>query len=382
MLLRRFSRPLTWALPLALCAGLLLQPDAAAQAARAGLLLCGNLVVPALFPFFILSSLLVSTGAPPGWAAVVRGHGEAVPPDRRQRFGVGAGVSGQGIRWGEDRLHVVRRKLCDRTQAEHLLMFCNNLKPRLHPGRHERCHLPQHRRWLPAPGHSNLLRPPGGFLTPPRPWGNRPNPSPPPTPPSLQPLSHRVRPAGGQRYGGERVRLVIFFNVVLRLLDCCGQPGLCRGLLALCHCPDAWQLPLLSGVRESCQRGGAAVWYGGWPHPAAFLLSWGGCRPLPDPDLSHPARPEPAPLLSRKVLQGCISAALACLALRFLPPGATDAESHPTAPEQPLAGTFGVPLTVACGLVLGCGAGWVAFGKKTLENDRKKSIISGIMDRN
>lgn len=62
MLLRRFSRSLTWALPLALCAGLLLQPDAAAQAAKNGLLLCGNLIVPALFPFFILSSLLVSTG--------------------------------------------------------------------------------------------------------------------------------------------------------------------------------------------------------------------------------------------------------------------------------------------------------------------------------
>ena len=60
MLLRRFSRPLTWALPLALCAGLLLQPDAAAQAAKNGLLLCGNLVVPALFPFFILPYLYIT----------------------------------------------------------------------------------------------------------------------------------------------------------------------------------------------------------------------------------------------------------------------------------------------------------------------------------
>ena len=42
MLLRRFSRPLTWALPLALCAGLLLQPDAAAQAARTGFCCAGT----------------------------------------------------------------------------------------------------------------------------------------------------------------------------------------------------------------------------------------------------------------------------------------------------------------------------------------------------
>ncbi|MCD8145917.1 MAG: sporulation protein, partial [Clostridiales bacterium] len=43
-------------------AGLLRWPQAAADAAREGLALCSGVVIPALFPFFVLTSLAVSLG--------------------------------------------------------------------------------------------------------------------------------------------------------------------------------------------------------------------------------------------------------------------------------------------------------------------------------
>ena len=130
MLLRRFSRPLTWALPLALCAGLLLQPDAAAQAAKNGLLLCGNLIVPALFPFFILSSLLVSTGGAARFGRLLSG----VMGIWFHQPGASASALVLGFLGGypvgaKTVCTLYEEKLCDRTQAEHLLLFCNNAGP-------------------------------------------------------------------------------------------------------------------------------------------------------------------------------------------------------------------------------------------------------------
>ena len=130
MLLRRFSRSLTWALPLALCAGLLLQPDAAAQAAKNGLLLCGNLIVPALFPFFILSSLLVSTGGAARFGRLLSG----VMGIWFHQPGASASALVLGFLGGypvgaKTVCTLYEEKLCDRTQAEHLLLFCNNAGP-------------------------------------------------------------------------------------------------------------------------------------------------------------------------------------------------------------------------------------------------------------
>ena len=130
MLLRRFSRSLTWALPLALCAGLLLQPDAAAQAAKNGLLLCGNLIVPALFPFFILSSLLISTGGAARFGRLLSG----VMGIWFHQPGASASALVLGFLGGypvgaKTVCTLYEEKLCDRTQAEHLLLFCNNAGP-------------------------------------------------------------------------------------------------------------------------------------------------------------------------------------------------------------------------------------------------------------
>ena len=47
-----------------LCAtlALMLYPQESMQAARDGLTLCGNVIIPSLFPFFVLSSLVVELG--------------------------------------------------------------------------------------------------------------------------------------------------------------------------------------------------------------------------------------------------------------------------------------------------------------------------------
>ena len=123
MLLHRFSRPLTWALPLALCAGLLLQPDAAAQAAKNGLLLCGNLVVPALFPFFILSSLLVSTGGAARLGRLLSGvMGRLFHQTGTSASALVLGFLGGYPVGAKTVCTLYEEKLCDRTQAEHLLI--------------------------------------------------------------------------------------------------------------------------------------------------------------------------------------------------------------------------------------------------------------------
>ena len=48
---------------LAAMAGLLAASETAAQAVREGLALCGGSVIPALFPFLVVSRLFVATGS-------------------------------------------------------------------------------------------------------------------------------------------------------------------------------------------------------------------------------------------------------------------------------------------------------------------------------
>ena len=131
---------------------------------------------------------------------------------------------------------------------------------------------------------------------------------------------------------------------------------------------------MLSGVLELSN--GVALLPGTWDGliPAAFLLSWGGCSVhcqtltfLTQHGLNL------RPYFLGKLLQGCISAALACLALRFLPLAQRTLNPTQLPLEQPLAGTFGVPLTVACGLVLGVWVldGWLS-GKNTGKRQKKR----------
>ena len=57
------ARDLLFGLALtAVTAGLMLFPKECLAAAKTGLELCGNVILPSLFPFFVLSSLVVDLG--------------------------------------------------------------------------------------------------------------------------------------------------------------------------------------------------------------------------------------------------------------------------------------------------------------------------------
>ena len=77
---------------LAAMAGLLAASETAAQAVREGLALCGGSVIPALFPFLVVSRLFVATGS----AAAL---GQLLAPLTRRMLGV-SGPGGTAVLLG------------------------------------------------------------------------------------------------------------------------------------------------------------------------------------------------------------------------------------------------------------------------------------------
>ena len=109
---------------------LLFLPDVGAQAARDALALCAQTVIPSLFPFFVLSSLLVSCGA-----ADTLSH--LLSPLMRPLFGLsgtGAAALGLGLCGGypvgaRTAAKLVESGALSREEGERLLAFCNNAGP-------------------------------------------------------------------------------------------------------------------------------------------------------------------------------------------------------------------------------------------------------------
>ena len=111
-------------------AALLLFPQEAMAAAREGLALCGNVIVPSLFPFFVLSSLVVELG--------LAGYlGRALEKVMRPLFHV-SGECASAVVLGfvggypvgaRTAIELYRGGHCTRTEAERLLAFCNNSGP-------------------------------------------------------------------------------------------------------------------------------------------------------------------------------------------------------------------------------------------------------------
>ena len=111
-------------------AALILRPAEAADAARQGLQLCLQTVLPSLFPFFVLSSLLVACGAADDF-------GRALAPVMRPLFylsGAGALALALGLVGGypvgaRTTAELYRGGELSRAEAERLLSFCNNAGP-------------------------------------------------------------------------------------------------------------------------------------------------------------------------------------------------------------------------------------------------------------
>ena len=109
-------------------AALMACPAQAMEGARSGLALCGEVIVPSLFPFFILASLVVELGL-----AGQLGRAPVMGPlfglNGACASAVALGLIGGYPVGAKTALGLYENGLCTRTEAERLLAFCNNSGP-------------------------------------------------------------------------------------------------------------------------------------------------------------------------------------------------------------------------------------------------------------
>ncbi len=124
-------RDLFWGLGLLLwVAGLLRWPQEVIAAGQQGLTLCASTLLPSLFPFFVLSSLLVSLN-------LTRYPGRWLEHAMKPLFGIrGSGASALllgmvgGYPVGAKTVaELYRSGQCSKAEAQRLLLFCNNAGP-------------------------------------------------------------------------------------------------------------------------------------------------------------------------------------------------------------------------------------------------------------
>lgn len=109
---------------------LVLWPEQAMAAMRDGVDLCGNVILPSLFPFFVLSSLVVELGMSrylgkllePVMAPLFRVNGNCAAA-----LALGA-VGGYPV-GARTAIQIYENGQCSRTEAERMLAFCNNSGP-------------------------------------------------------------------------------------------------------------------------------------------------------------------------------------------------------------------------------------------------------------
>lgn len=114
---------------LGIFAALLIFPKAAAEAVKGGLIMCAQVIIPSLFPFFIATNLLNELGA----SKLIS---NALAP-----FGAKIGISGHGVSafiigvtggYPLGAAYIARLRsqgLISRDEASRLIVFCNNSGP-------------------------------------------------------------------------------------------------------------------------------------------------------------------------------------------------------------------------------------------------------------
>lgn len=264
--------------PLALLAALIVLPAAAAEGARSGLSVCAGVIVPSLFPFLVLSSLLSALGLP---AALARLAGPplarlGLPPEAAAPFLLG--LCG-GYPVGADAVaRLVRAGTLSPEEGSRLLPVCNNTGPGFIVGVAGSavfgsarvgallyfCHV------LAA---CTLALRPGGSARP-----LRAAPGAPPAPAGADVFSACV--AGAASITLNLCGYVVFFSVLGALLRGAGIVSALAGALsARLGAELRWSSALLSGLLEL--GGGVAALRGMPASPAnlalaAFLLGFGG----------------------------------------------------------------------------------------------------------
>lgn len=346
-------------------AALLLWPEQAVTAARDGLRLCGNVIVPSLFPFFVLSSLVVELGLSRYLGRLFQRF--MVPLFRVN--GACASALALGFVGGypvgaRTAIALYRSGQCTKTETERLLAFCNNSGPAFifgvvgagifHSGPAGLLLYLTHVAASLAVGLLFRFYKPHDGPASPRGSG------------SVQFQTGNAGAAFTRSVTGALSGIlnicafVICFTVILRLLTLCGALDLAAEVLAFLFRPlgmdRIWARRLLTGVVElssgvTALSGGAIS---GRLSMAAFMLGWAGlsvhCQVLAflgDSGLSM------GTYLSGKLLHGILSAALLRLLMPLLKL-AEPADSCLSLPVSALSALdFSRCLALSTGIALG-----------------------------
>ena len=328
---RQQCRDLLLGLALGLAAlALVVWPGEAMAAMKDGLKLCGNVIIPSLFPFFVLSSLVTELG-------MSRCLGRLLEPVMAPLFrlngacatAVALGVVGGYPVGARTAIQLYESGQCSRTEAERLLAFCNNCGPAFILGVAGAgifsngtaglllygCHLTAS---LLVGILFRFYRPEEG----PHPDGHADA--------SFQavrsPTAFTRSVTGALSATMNICAFILFFTVVLRLLTFSGALPAAAQLLARFLSPfgldPVWASRLLTGALElssgvSSLTSGA---FSGRMSMAAFMLGWAGvsvhCQVMAfsgDSGLSLRT------YMVGKLLHGLFSAGLMALLLHFLP---------------------------------------------------------------
>ena len=345
-------------------AALVISPGEAINGAKDGLALCFNVIVPSLFPFFVLSSLVVDLGL----AAYL---GRAMEGLMRPLFRV-SGSCAAAVALGfiggypvgaRTALQLYEQGLCSKTEAERLLAFCNNSGPAFILGvvgagvfGDSRVGLLLYLTHALASLLVGLLfRFYGG-------WERRRACAPRPKP--IQTVTLPAAFTGAVSRALQSTlnicAFVVFFAVVLRLLSAYGALSGAAALLSLAGFEGAWARRLVAGLLElssgvASLQGGAGL--AGRVSMAAFMLGWAGlsvhCQVLSflvDSGLSARV------YLAGKLCHGLIAAALTWGLTRLFPLSAPVADYLVEQTESIAALDFSTALAAS---TLAALAGWL-----------------------
>lgn len=301
-------------------------PGEAIDGAKSGLTLCFNVIVPSLFPFFVLSSLVVDLGL----AAQL---GRTMERLMRPLFRVGgscAAAVALGFIGGypvgaRTALQLYQQGLCTKTEAERLLAFCNNSGPAFVLGVVGAGVFGDSRVGLLLYLTHALASLLVGLLF--RFHGREEGPS---AHRCAKPIETVTLPAA---FTGAVTRslqntlnicaFVVFFSVVLQLLTSYGILSAIAGLLSHFGFEEVWARRLVAGLLELSSGVSSLSGGGGFAQlasMAAFMLGWAGlsvhCQVLAflvDSGLS--ART----YLAGKLCHGLLAAGLTWLLTRLIP---------------------------------------------------------------
>ena len=346
-------------------AGLVAAPGEAIAGAKDGLLLCFNVIVPSLFPFFVLSSLVVDLGL----AAYL---GRAMEGLMRPLFRV-SGSCAAAVALGfiggypvgaRTALQLYQQGLCSKTEAERLLSFCNNSGPAFILGvvgagifGDSRVGLLLYLTHALASLLVGLLfRFYGGGRRDGRAHTAHSKPIQTVTLPAA--FTGAVARALQSTLG--ICAFVVFFAVVLRLLSAYGVLSAVAALLSLAGFEAEWARRLVAGLLElssgvASLQGGAHL--AGRVSMAAFMLGWAGlsvhCQVLSflvDSGLSAKV------YLAGKLCHGLIAAGLTYAVTRLFPLSAPVADYLTDQAESIAALDFSTALAAS---TLAALAGWL-----------------------